>query len=226
MDEVHCIEPEAVAEALALPAEHPVRRHARRCPRCHALLEGYRVFLAPPEVRPEHEWPTAERRLDALRAELTGTASAVRAPSRAPDKDSWWARLLQPALRPAWGFAAAALVLAFVLVLPRLQSQRPGSTLRGTPSASMLAPPVFDTDGTVHLSWSPHAGATAYRVIFYSLRLAEIARRDAGTATALTLTPSELPDSYRAGESVLYRVQALANGDAIAISEVGTLHRR
>jgi len=134
--------------------------------------------------------------------------------------------LWQPALRPAWGFAAAALVLAFVLVLPQMRAGRPGSTLRGTQSTSMLAPPVFDADGTVHLSWVPRAGATSYRVLFYSMKLAELARRDAGTATTLALTPNELPEPYRAGEAVLYRVQALENGDAVAISEVGTLRRR
>ena len=235
MDEVRCIDPETVAEVLELPAEHPVRLHAQRCPRCQSLLEGYRLFLAPPDVAPEHAWPTAEPRLDALREELTGVTSASSAttslpsePGRAKPDGSWWARLFQPSLRPAWAFATAAVVVAFVLVLPQLQSRRPGSTLRGSsPGTNMtLAEPTFDTDGAVHLSWAARSGATGYRVVFYSTKLEEIARRDAGSATSVMLTPGDLPEPYRLGEVVLYRVQALEGGDAVATSEVGTLRRR
>src|SRR5262245_22647071 len=113
MDELRCIEPEAVAEVLELAPEHPVRQHARHCPRCRALLEGYRAFLAPAEPGPEHDLSHVDRRLDTFREELIGvSAHTVAEPagesarpfapaaSRAPE--SWWSRLLQPGLRPAW----------------------------------------------------------------------------------------------------------------------------
>ena len=82
--------------------------------------------------------------------------------------------------------------------------------------------PVEFAEQTLILSWSSHPGATAYQVVIYRADLSEALRLEPQAATELRVKIFDLPAELR-GQSMLWRVEALDRGDAIASSGPGEL---
>jgi hypothetical protein len=225
---VECVAAEEIGDILALPEDDPRRAHLETCPRCRALVVSHREFLAAHDDESAYGEPES-RRLDAARERLLAEprpASAHRR-SAAPVGGAWWDRWFAPALRPAW--AIALVVIAAGVVLYAARPRTPGSepVLRGGGSEPMrLSEPELRPDGGVVLRWRSEAGAERYEVHFYSTSLVEVGQRVAGADTSVTLAPADLPEVYRAGGVLLYRVRAMRGGDAIATSVTGALRRR
>ncbi len=231
MDPTRCIEPEELEETLALPEDDPRRGHLATCPKCRALVGSHALFLSA-EGGDEPHVRKADAQLTAFRERMLGLDPAGAAPAPARQAKSppgpWWQALLAPAARPAWAFAAIA-VLAGAVVLWNSRGPAPGTptTLRGGTAEPMrLHPPDYRPDGGVEISWEPFAGADHYEVRFFSTALTELGRCPAVTSNSARITSSGLPrDSTHIGV-VLYRVFALRGGDEVAQSPVGTLQER
>jgi hypothetical protein len=133
---------------------------------------------------------------------------------------------LAPVPRPA--LAVATIVAALVvsaLAVTRPWQPRP-SVIRGTPRIELaLDAPRYDSDGGVRLSWRGSPGSESYVVRFFSVGLEPIGEVPAGPESALNLSPSQLPQTFSRGESVLYRVVALRGGDELATSAAGTIRK-
>lgn len=238
---VGCIAEESLGEVLSLPEADKRRAHLDSCPRCRALAVGYRQFLEPTAAA-AHSYGTAEEtHLTAFRERLSGgtagAASADAAPvgaadlsaeTRLRDTDgaSWWSHIFAPSMRPAWGLVAVAVLFGGLWLGPKIRPQGTEPVLRGgTTAALAIGEVVTLPDGGLRLSWQPHPEAERYELRFFSTALAEISRRDAGTEPAMTIVAGDMPEAYRAGEVVLYRVVALKGGDELESSAPGSLQR-
>jgi len=71
-----CLEEHELDAVIGLPEGHPALAHVAACPRCRALVDAYRRFLAPGEAPREARAEEADAALDAFRERLLGTASA------------------------------------------------------------------------------------------------------------------------------------------------------
>lgn len=230
---VGCVAEEDLGDTLALPESDPRRTHLETCPRCRALVVSYRQFLEPGGDESNAYGTSEARALDRFRERLTGEApaAAAAAPSasrgREPrDRESWWSKLFAPPLRPAWGVLAVLVVIAGVWIGPRLAPPEPTSALRGNPEAVLtLSEPVRRADGGVNLEWHAVPDADRYELRFFSTDLVEIGRRDLGDTTRVDLLNSDLPQTYHAGNIVLYRIVALKGGDEIEASSPGSLQK-
>ena len=214
-----CMPIEELATGAELPTTDPRRAHVAQCPRCGALLDAYARFIEPGAEADAPHVAHADARLSAFLARTIGAApEAVRTPTRT----SWWAARFAPAMRPAFGFVVAAIVLGGIVVWPRLAEYGPAEVLRGG-STDPNAPALhvrsagLGVDG-LHLAWNAVPGADAYEVRVYSERLDEIARLNANGDTVLTVSPSALPFRPAAGQSLLVRVDARARGELLASS--------
>jgi hypothetical protein len=242
---VECVAEESLGEVLSLPEADPRRAHLDNCPRCRALVVGYRQFLEPAPAA-AHSYGTAEEtHLTAFRERLAGgaagsaaaAAAAAAAPVGAVDTSaetrmretggaSWWSRIFAPSMRPAWGLVAVAVLFGGLWLGPKMRPQETEPVLRGgTTAALAIGEEVILPDGGLRLSWQPHPEAEHYELRFYSTALAEISRRDVGTGPAATIAPADMPEAYRVGEVVLYRVVALKGGDDLESSAPGSLQR-
>lgn len=226
---VSCIEAEALGEVLALPESDPRRAHVEGCPRCRALALSYRQFLAPAAETTASYGTAEDAQLTAFRERLIGLAPAVTTPAaeaRAAAKPRGGGPFA-PAWRPIWALAAIAIAFGVYRFTPRSARVAPEApALRGG-SAVSLAPrePVYGSGGGVTLAWPAVAGADRYQLRFFSTALAEIGRRDAGAGLEVTLGPADLPESYRNGDAVLFRVVALHGDDEVLTSALASLHR-
>jgi len=228
---VDCVAEETLHEVLALPESDPRRSHLESCPRCRALVLSYRQFVAP-DAQESTSYGTEEAtRLDDFRGRLmSGTAAGAGAAAPqgggAPG-GSWWSRLFAPALRPVWGLAALAIVLGGLWLGPRIGGPRGSEpVLRGgTQAALALGEVEHLADGSVRLMWQPHPEAEHYELRFYSASLEPIAGRPMGLETSVTVAPGDMPEAWRAGAVVLYRIVAMRGGDEIEASAPGSLQR-
>jgi hypothetical protein len=224
---VECVAAEDVGDILVLPEGDPRRLHLESCPRCRALVVSHREFLAAHDDESIYGEREA-RQMDAARARLVAEsrpATAHRGSAERP-RETWWDRWFAPSLRPAWAIAGVALAAGAVLYAARLRAPAPEPVLRGGGVEPMaLGEPERRPDGGVVLRWRAEAGAERYELHFYSTSLAELGQLS-GADTSIVLAPAELPEAYRAGAIILYRVRAMRGGDAIATSPTGTLHRR
>lgn len=219
---------DALDELLALPAGDPARAALEADVSRKALAASHRLFCEPGADATAAHVEAADERLSAWRESAIGgspspdPARALRSPRPRP----WWSIFATPALRPALAMAGVAIVIAGVLLWPSLAPRERGIMLRGGAGrALVLAPAHVDASGAT-LSWSPAPEADAYEVVFYATDLTEVARHAAGDSTSLRLTAAELPDAYRSGQPVFYRIIASLKGDETARSQVGTLQRR
>ena len=215
-----CIAPEDLDELLALPDHDPQRRHAASCPRCGALLEEYRLYLAA-EPPPELDLDRLERRLAERMAGIaTPAATREPPPARPIPADGFLRRLFHPAMRPAWALGVASLILVGILVIPNLL-ERTEVVLRGE-GGGVEVPTVLEaTLGPERLAlrWRAVATADEYRVRFESPQdLREMASRTVGRDTMLELARTGLPFQLVPGDTMVVRVEALSGGDVIAIS--------
>lgn len=229
MNETPCIRPDDLDDVLALAEHDPRRRHLETCPRCRSLVDAYALYGA--EDAPREVGATqladADRRLSqALAREIGATA-----PSRVPAErrsDSWLERLFQPALRPAWGLAAVALVLVTVSLWPRTAGREGEITLRqdGGSSTEFAIEHARGDGERIRVAWSAQPGADAYRLRFYSADLVEVSRLEAGPVREVSLARDSLgwvpQDPSR---PLLVRVFALSGGDEIGASAAVPVER-
>lgn len=188
--------------SLELSESDPeVERHAADCPRCHALLESYRSFLAA-EAVPGARTQEAERDLDRL------LRTRVLARRRRPPR-----RVLEPA---AWLAAVAALLL--FAWIPRMSTGPDESVPRGAhPERLQLLSPQ-SVDGGWLLRWDFVDEADHYELRLYSVDLSEVDRIGDLVETQFLLS--------EAGEDArLWRVYAYHQNELLAVSAVGTLSK-
>ena len=215
-----CIAPEELHDLLALPDDDPRRRHAASCPRCGALLEDYRLYLAA-EPPPDLDLDRLERRLAERMATAIETPAATPTPARPiVPADGFVRRLFHPAMRPAWALGVVSLILVGILILPNML-ERADVVLRGQ-GRGVEVPTVLEaTLGPERLAlrWRTISAAEGYRVRFESPHvLRELASQVVGRDTTLALARTSLPFRLDPGDTVVVRVEALAGGDVIAVS--------
>lgn len=215
-----CIPVEALGTLDALPADHPMRRHAATCPRCSSLLFAYAEFARAEDV--EGADPAdAERRLDAfIEREVergrAGAAPVTGAPK--PGRGRWFDV-------PVFRFAAvtAAIVLAAVVVWQWQPWGRDEIVYRsgagGAAGAIAVETPRVLEDGALELAWSEVPGADAYEVALLGPDLAELALFPVRGATSLRV------DATRAAGAAYWQVGALREGGVIANSAPEPLRR-
>jgi hypothetical protein len=206
-----CLDESALDRVLALPEDDPARRHAGDCPRCGALLESYRLFLAPGADAEAPHVADADLRLGPW---LEGAIAGARpAPRRTPSRAVPWWRLSR---RPALAFAAVAALVSAIVLLPRGER---GDRLRGGPgeAAPALVSARLDPDG-LHLSWTPHPDADGYAAIVVDAAGNESPPIPVGAGTSAVVGPERLPSSVGPDAAVYVRIAALRHGERIATS--------
>lgn len=172
----------------------------------------------------ERELAAPARLGDAAGGDEVGATRSPARPAARPGA-SWWDGFLAPAWKPALAMAGVIVVVAGVLMWPRLDG-RPGEpVLRGEAPANRLAIVMTDRGARgVELRWSPIPEADLYEVRMFSESLEEIGR--IGTAdTSLVFSPDRLPEGQPKSGTLLLRVIALRGGDELASSDVQTVER-
>jgi len=94
-----------------------------------------------------------------------------------------------------------------------------------TDEIALTQAPEILADGRVRVAWSPHPDADGYRIVLLSPDGQELSALAAGPDPSLVLDPSRLPGTAASG-GVLWRVEALRDGDEIARSRVAALPLR
>jgi hypothetical protein len=231
MKPIECFSEEALGEILALPEDDPRRAHVRDCPRCAALALSYEGFMAADNAAAYG--PREREALDAAREQLLGSAGAPPvAPERGPWRPApagdrpWWSRLLGPALRPAFAFAAVMIAVVGVFVIPRFLGPAPESIVRGLGSQPLsLADPRYERGGAVRLAWRGTPNGETYEVRFFSTALESLGVVPAGPDTTVSIGAERLPAAFARSQTVLYRVTALRGRDEMATSATGALRK-
>ena len=230
MNPTPCLDPETLDAVLDAPEIDPRRRHARECPRCGALLESYRLFRESPEDAPPSDLAEAEARLSAALQREMGPApasSARIAPRGAPHRrgplGSWFV-----AWRPAFAFAAVAVVAGAVVLWSRFSPEPETVTLRGGPDSTETRLAIGEArlaGGTVTMSWSGLPGVTRYEIRFYTPDLVE---RGVVTAadTSWSRSLDQLGFPVDTTQAVLVRVYAIDDDGLESHSVARPLARR
>ena len=219
------LDPAHLGDLKAAPATDVRHAHLRECARCRALLRAHDDFVGDAPPAAGARLAEAERALGDWIAREIGGVPRPAAPARRKWLDGWWA----PAARPALALACAAAIAGATLLLMQARGPQP-VVLRGAGPAArgavveLLAPELVG--GAVTLHWRAAREADAYRVRFFSLGLEEIGRAGPTIQTSITVPLQQAAPGARAGDAVLYRVIALARGDEIAVSALGTLRLR
>jgi hypothetical protein len=239
-----CFEPGDAARVAALAESDPLRAHARECPRCRALLDAYAAFLAAdPGAVPASDLADANARLSGALAAAT-RAAPVTAPRAAPRAASpegeqlpsrrasaspprtFWERIAHPSLRPAWAFLTVALVAGALVLWSRPTGRDATLVLRGEVKAAI---PVIEraewSGDTLVLSWRGVPAADGYEVRFLSTALADLGRTGPNSDSTVVLALSSLAFRPGFGDTVVVRVEALKDGDAVATSDARVVAR-
>ena len=128
-----------------------------------------------------------------------------------------------PVLRPAWGVAAAVILVIAARQIWTATPRAPQElTLRGT-ETEIVTPPLASElraleNGGFLLSWQRVEGAVEYRVIIYAPDLSELITLDAAGASSLQLDPAAFPALAEQDGELLWRVLALGGGDELSRS--------
>lgn len=218
-----------------LDARDPRRRHVEECPRCRALLAAYRAFMA---GRDELADPAAEARLGELLArEIAAEPEPESVPAPVPASPgppplggllAFLRTLAGPQLlRPALA-AATVLIIGIAVLRPWQPAPEHDIVLRGesSPGAErvvVLQPPRLVAGGELELGWSACPGADGYRVQLLSTGLTEVARFEVDADTTLRIPAARLAAPGAASPQLLWRVEALLDGDVIAHSRPAAL---
>ncbi|MCK4413750.1 MAG: hypothetical protein KAY32_09415 [Candidatus Eisenbacteria sp.] len=234
-----CLSIEELAAAASWAPGDPRRRHLDGCTRCQSLLLCLDGFLSPADTPPGSD-PVAAR--DCLVTDFRDE-KPIGIPTRrhmpgTPQRDGkrGHARgLLLSLLRPAWRpILALAVLLVVVIELPRML-ERPAERARivlrdggDQPDARTIRTrPPFSGDeagsSTVILSWHPVAGIESYRVAFFNTDFQEIAWRQAGADTVMTLLHFDLPVPFEQWGHLFWQVTGWRGQDPVAQSNMTTL---
>jgi hypothetical protein len=213
-----CVPIEELGAVLESPAGDPRRAHVESCARCSALAQSYARFLAGESAGEDLYGDVEARALDLHRAHLATDAPVETAPppGRLPARprrlEGWFA----PSLRPAWALATAAVLVAAVVLAPRLPWPGTGSDVRGGRAEGFrVRSSTTLPDGGLEIGWSAAPEAERYEVRLYAPTLAEMARYTAGRDTGLRIGTDALPAGLARGGTVLVRVVALRGGDEV-----------
>ena len=206
-----CLETHELEEVLALPEDHPRRRHLRDCARCRALMASYAEFLEPgeqPGARPED----ARRDLAAaLDDRILGSK----------EKAGFMDRLFSRAWRPA--LAAAALVLIFIGSRALFFGGPDEIRYRGEAfTDDFVFPAEVLEDGAVQFRWHSVERADEYRLLILGSDLLEMEALSAGADTVFVLPASMLRDLEAAGP-LYWEVYVYRNTDRLTSSKVRSL---
>lgn len=227
-----CIQPEDIGRVLQLPESDARVAHARECPKCRSLLLSYQAFLqvAEDEAPAGANVRDAERRLsEIVNREMAGESSRLPIPARENPFARWWRSL---AANPVWAATGVvAVLLAGSLFLMRTGTETGESVLRGGPDTSTAG--EFELLGaerrdaaTWTLRWQNRPDADQYRVRLHSIDLSNVVVLGPVTEAELIVSSRELSALREGEEDVLWRVEALRQGDVIATSDLGRISLR
>lgn len=208
------LSPDEFARLLSLPENHPDRLRVASTPEFVARVRLLREFEAPSDDLLPPDGLSAARELEARLARGGG----------APAPRETRGAVVRALIGLFGGTPQRALAFASVLVIAMtgtwlMTREAPDRAVRGGShgSAIEIAAPRATANG-IELSWTPMAGADAYRVVFYASNLEELARVGPIHGTRLELRSGALPAGLRAGTDVLAEVTALRGEDPIATS--------
>lgn len=224
--------PEEFVRLLSLPSDHPDRVRAESSGALDAWRSMHREFETPALAGASaRELAEADvvlgRRLDEvlLANGARGGGRATRMASALDDHQGVRTRiaawLQAPSLRPAFALAALAVILSAGWWATRPHAPAAVRGAGGTAGIVVSIAPA--SAGVVEISWTPVAGADAYRVRLFGAELNEIWRRDGILEPRLRLAADARPVGLAAGTEVLVDVIALRAGDAIAYSRAKAL---
>jgi hypothetical protein len=223
-----CIRPEAFGDIETLPADHPVRAHLAKCPRCQAGWKAYRAFL---EDASSPARSSAEAAAEAALGAMVRTEFGLHEAKESVTRGSWltnWRGWLSLRPRARWLILtpSATLVVVAIVMLATNRPSVPGEpAFRGSESSATLrldAPQAL-ADGSLRLSWSAAAGADAYRIQVLDTALDPMLQVTVPGDTSAIVRPADLGDAVRSGARLLWRVTVLRDGEEIGGSSVGTL---
>jgi hypothetical protein len=210
-----CLENNELEEVLALPAEHPRRRHLEDCPRCRALLASYAEFLDPAEQ-------SGSRPGDARREIREALDSRILGPDRSVEPSGNFFERLSAALwRPA--LALAAVVVIF-LGVQNLFFDGPGELrYRGEAySGDFVFPVETLEDGSLEFRWQSVDGADEYRLVILGADLLEKETLSAGADTFLVI-PAERAETLRQAGPLFWELNAFRSFDRLKGSQARSL---
>lgn len=212
-----CYEIEELGRLTQLAADDPQLRHLATCPRCRARLAAYRQFMQPDALPPEAQAERAQARLTAALEEAAVAAPTTR--MRRSPFESLITTLRRPALVPAWGLVAV-LLLVWIFAGDGLRNGEAPGVLRGEETARgrviLAADADALSDGTLLLTWQPHAACEEYELLILGSDLAELRRIAVGSETEWVFDPAELEE----GETFYWRIVGLEDGEPVARSSL------
>jgi hypothetical protein len=220
-----CFRMDEMDDLLDLNPSDPRQQHLNRCPLCRARLSAYRMFLAKDPGLSGSQQGQAEARLDEFIAREFQDEDALVAEDE-PGLLSRFQQLLGRRRVMAPALVVVGLLALIVALKPFTEDERfaPGR-LRGVDSTAVSAPLLLlgvevDPDGTVTFRWRQWPEADSYRLQIFTPDLAEIAQFTAAGDTFLQVPPHEIP---AVDEPLLWRIQALREGDEMAHSSPASL---
>jgi hypothetical protein len=229
-----CLSIEELAAGASWPADDPRRGHLESCTRCRSLLLSLEEFLSPTDMPPGADPEAARRKLVTdFRDTAPAKGAAVDAPTAEPRERAggFIASLFRPAWKPA---LALAVLLVVAIELPR-RFERSVETDRiilrdgGAPPDARAIRTRLPRSGAeagaslVQLSWHGMADSLSYRVTFFDAEFQEIAQREAGMDTVMTLRPGDLPVPWERWGLLFWQVTGWRGGDPIARSLMASL---
>lgn len=211
-----CLSLGEIARLSAADAADPRLAHLRSCPRCRALADELRAFLAADAagVEPGAIADAETRLAAALEREQAVAAPPAAAAARESFRRSW----LAPAWKPALATAAIAAVAVVAVQRP---AEEPAPALRGDPVGFALVTAEPAAGGHL-VRWRRHEDADGYEVRVHGESLDEVARF-ATAETSIVLSRDEIA-VLPAGPLVV-RVAAISHGDEVALSDVAPIER-
>jgi hypothetical protein len=229
-----CLDVEDLGEVDSLDPGDPRWKHAQGCTRCRTLLSEYRSFMEPASEAHAPRIREAESRISFALDQELGRPGA-RPPGDSPREGAGFSirELLTGAWRrPAWAIAAALMVVTAGVTWNLLQQDEGEHILRGdteAPSAvrgldprSLIVEP--QPNGALELRWTGVDQADSYRIVLMSpTTLEDIAVLEPAADTLYILLATDLPATVNAGDVLLWRVEAMREGDVIGTSSTVTL---
>ena len=228
-----CPEALVLEEILHAGDQHAGWAHVQSCARCRSQLRSLAAFTRAESSVASADLADANQRLsELLDREVLSTDEdpAVGLDRSVSSGRAWWdlRGILSAPVMAAAGVAVIALLLVFV---PRGDEPVvPGDLLRGElegdSMATLTADATWQSNNVLRLAWDPVAGATAYRVLSYDADLQELHRAKVGTELE-HYWPDETIDGWLAQTpTLLWRVEAVAEGRVLARSSLSPVPLR